>query len=85
MRRFRLSTLMLLVIIAGLCTALVVQDRRAARRDAEHQAQLADALNATKPLEKDISYMKPYIKYLEGQISRLNQAASGSGKVGDGK
>ena len=29
MRRFRLSTLMLLIVIAALCVGLVVQDRRA--------------------------------------------------------
>jgi hypothetical protein len=40
MRRFRLSTLMLLIVIAALCVALVVQERRAARREAELQARL---------------------------------------------
>jgi hypothetical protein len=33
MRRFRLSTLMLLVVIAALGVALAVQQRRAARRE----------------------------------------------------
>ena len=32
MKRFRLSTLLLLVVIAALCFALVMQDRLAARR-----------------------------------------------------
>jgi hypothetical protein len=41
MRRFRLSTLMLLVVITALGVALVVQERRAARREAELQARLA--------------------------------------------
>jgi hypothetical protein len=35
MRRFRLSTLMLLIVIAALSIALVVQHHRAARREAE--------------------------------------------------
>ncbi len=35
MKRFRLSTLKLLIVIAALCVALVVQERRAARREAE--------------------------------------------------
>jgi hypothetical protein len=35
MKRFRLSTLMLLIVIAALIVALVVQDRRAARRELE--------------------------------------------------
>jgi hypothetical protein len=43
MRRFRLSTLMLLVVIAALGVALVVQERRATRREAELQAQLTRA------------------------------------------
>jgi hypothetical protein len=33
MKRFRLSTLLLLVVIAALSLALVVQERRAARRE----------------------------------------------------
>jgi cell division protein FtsB len=85
MKRIRLSTSLLLVVIAALCFALVVQERRAARRDAEHRSQLADALDASKPLEKDNAYLKAQIRFLEGQISRLNHASSGSGKVGDGK
>jgi hypothetical protein len=43
MKRFRLSTLMLLIVIAALSVALVVQQRRAARREAELQARLAQS------------------------------------------
>ena len=43
MTRFRLSTLMLLIVIAGLCVALIVQHNRAARREAELQARLHKA------------------------------------------
>ena len=43
MKRFRLSTLMLLIVIAGLCVALMVQHNRAARREAELQARLHNA------------------------------------------
>ena len=42
MRRFRLSTLMLLVVLAALGIALVVQYRRAARREVELQARVAE-------------------------------------------
>jgi hypothetical protein len=45
MKRFRLSTLMLLVVIVGLSIALVVHQRRASRRDAELQARLNAAEN----------------------------------------
>ena len=41
MKRFRLGTLMLLIVIAALGIGLVVQQRRAARREAELQARLA--------------------------------------------
>jgi hypothetical protein len=46
MRRFRLSTLLLLVAIAALSIALVVQHDRAARREAELQARIRDHLKA---------------------------------------
>jgi hypothetical protein len=40
MKRFRPSTLVLLIAIAALCDVVVVQDRRGARREAERRAQL---------------------------------------------
>ena len=42
MKRFRLSTLMLLIVIAALSTALVVQERRAARRETKLQDEIAN-------------------------------------------
>jgi hypothetical protein len=41
MKRFRLSTLMLVIVIAALCVGLVVQHDRASRREAALQARLA--------------------------------------------
>jgi hypothetical protein len=41
MRRFRLSTLLLLVVITALVVALVVQHDRAARREVELQLEFA--------------------------------------------
>jgi hypothetical protein len=41
MKRFRLRTLMLLIVIAALCVALVVQHNRASQREAALQARLA--------------------------------------------
>jgi hypothetical protein len=43
MKRFRLSTLMLLIVIVALSVALAVYHRRAAGREAELQAQLAES------------------------------------------
>lgn len=42
MRRLRLSTMMLLIVLAALGLALVVEYRRAARREVELQARLAE-------------------------------------------
>lgn len=41
-KRFRISTLMLLVVIAALSIALLEQGRRAARREAELRARIAE-------------------------------------------
>lgn len=43
MRRFRMSTLMLLIVIAALGIALMLEHRRASRREAELQARLAQS------------------------------------------
>ena len=42
MGRFRLSTLMLLIVLAALGIAMVVHYRRAARREVEFQGRLAE-------------------------------------------
>jgi hypothetical protein len=41
MKRFQLSTLMLLIVIACMAAALVVQHQRAARREADLRAAFA--------------------------------------------
>jgi hypothetical protein len=41
MKRFRLRTLMLMIVIAALCVSLVVQHNRASQREADLQARLA--------------------------------------------
>jgi hypothetical protein len=52
MKRFRMSTLMLLIVIAALCVALVLQNRRAARLEAELEARLVDPF-------RDVELIKP--------------------------
>lgn len=42
MRRFRLGTLMLLIMLMAMGLALAVEYRRAARREVELQARLAE-------------------------------------------
>jgi 50S ribosomal subunit-associated GTPase HflX len=60
MKRIRLSTLMLLVVIAAMGLTLTIQHRRAARREADLQARLAQSWpvyvtqkNALEHLAKD--------------------------------
>jgi hypothetical protein len=62
MKRFRLSTLLLLVVIASLVLALVVQHNRAARREAE-QRELTARREAEFDAEADD---------LIGHMSKLN-------------
>jgi hypothetical protein len=52
MRRIRLSTLMLLIVIAALCAGLIVQDRRAARRESELKAELDSRREAVERLSQ---------------------------------
>jgi hypothetical protein len=56
MKRFRLSTLMLLIVIAALSIALAVQERRAARREVKLQTEIAD-LRARLPVY--MSFVRP--------------------------
>jgi hypothetical protein len=65
MRRFRLKTLMLLVVIAALGITVVMQQVRAARREAELQAALrahAWELSRLRPSPEEIweSFLKQH-------------------------
>jgi hypothetical protein len=62
MRRIRPSTLMLLIVIAALGIGLIVQDRRAARREAELNARLAQR-------GEFIERIMPLVKQLQSQRS----------------
>jgi cell shape-determining protein MreC len=50
MKRFRLRTLMLLVVIAALVAAFLVQHRRTAQIEAERQASVAESTQQTQRL-----------------------------------
>jgi hypothetical protein len=69
MRRFRLSTLMLLMVIVACCIALVVQYRRAARREAQLKAQIARFWKY-RPLKAEMS-------------SRLKQSQATTGAMAE--
>ena len=79
--KLRLSTLMLIILIVGLAVALVVQGRRAARREAEFQARLDAAIkyNAVTKIEL---MERDYVHQIE--LARLRSAAlnpSGTEKI----
>ena len=71
MKRFRLSTLMLLIVIAALAVALVVQDQRAARREAEQRELAAgreadlNAINDAARKEFGAMFTKMNSKYMK--------------------
>ena len=58
MKRFRLSTLMLLIVIAALGVGLVVRERRAARVEAELRARLAQSWPLFLKQQKDAEEAK---------------------------
>ena len=71
MKRFRLSTLMLLIVIAALSLALVVQQRRAARRETELKARLAAA---GMP---GFQYWNVNVRGLEGKFDTWSHSING--------
>jgi hypothetical protein len=77
MKRFRLSTLLLLVVIAALCLTVAVQQRRLAEYE-----RIIDSNNFT------IDEMTNRIRRYNGQIAEMEYAlraatlANGTGKVG---
>ena len=66
MRRIRLSTLMLLIVIAALCAGLIVQDRRSARRETELKAKLDSRGEAVERLSQ-------LVKGLQSQRSNVGK------------
>jgi hypothetical protein len=82
MKRFRISTLMLLIVIAALCTALIVQQRRAARREigleferAQLQARLAESFLRVKALDDERARMLKIVQEITKKMIDLEVAA----------
>ena len=68
MKRFRLSTLLLLVVIAALSLALVVQERRAARREADLEFRYAVMEHVLR---------NPIVSQMEGDGILINDRNAG--------
>jgi hypothetical protein len=76
MRRIRLSTLLLLGVIAALVTALVVQHDRASRRIAE----LEGADTATLKIWKMVAVKPSAEMQVKGLTKGVTELKSGEGK-----
>ena len=76
MKRFRLSTLMLLIVIAALGVGLAVREHRAARREAELQARLALSwplfLKQQKRTEEE-KKMELYLEDLRRRLAKIEE------------
>jgi hypothetical protein len=81
-KRFRLSTLLLLIAIAALCIALVVQQQQVARWEARI-AQLQNELNVLREIEARSQ------KIMQSQAKKLrsaeDQKRSAGGKANAGE
>ena len=72
MRRFRMRTLLLLVVFAALCLAVVVQQRRLAEQQARLQMQAA-------VIEEMTQRIRGYNGLLAEKESALRASATASG------
>ena len=87
MKRFRISTLMLLIVIAALCTAQIVQQRRAARREtgleveqAQLRVRLAESSLRVKALNDELARMLKVVQELARKLIDLEVAAKRPGE-----
>jgi peptidoglycan hydrolase CwlO-like protein len=76
MKRLRLSTVMLLVVIASLVMALVVQHNRAARREAELQARLAQSWPLLVEKKQRDAQVEWLIKHVEDVSRQIHEATN---------
>ena len=80
MKRFRLSTLMLLIVIAALGVALVLSQMRAARREAQLKARLVEAWPRVREEQLEREKLQALLekmrtKYLEDLAIRTEAGA----------
>ncbi len=75
MKQLRLSTLVLLIVIAALCVALFVQQDRASRREAELRANLAQSWPVFVKQRQFDEMMKIQHEYDVKLVRRINSRA----------
>jgi uncharacterized protein YlxW (UPF0749 family) len=70
MKRFRLSTLMLLIVIAALAIALVVQRRGGARREDELRSHIMKYVYVMERHEAEDLMLKDRVKELQAKLDK---------------
>jgi hypothetical protein len=71
MKRFRLSTLVLLIVIAALGMDLLIQFNRAFRRDAELRARLAQPGPLFLKQQREDAELRAYIEEMQRRRRQL--------------
>ncbi len=76
MKRFRLSTLLLLIAIIAICSGLAVQYDRALRREAELRARLQQVKYDYTKLMKAYQVQMQVVKTYQAQLQAARQQSS---------
>jgi hypothetical protein len=87
MKRFRLSTLMLLIVIAALGGGLTVQHHRASRREAKLQARLAQSWPLFVKQQREDAQMRLQIEVMQqkhrAELANRSEAEAKRQEAGD--
>ena len=76
---------MLLVVIAALIIALVMQDRRAARREAELWIRIQRYSYYNEMIDGERLMLKERVKDLQAELDKLGRSSEGAGRSSDRK
>ena len=85
MNRIRIGTMMLLVVMAALAIALVTQERRAARREAELWIRIQRYAYYEEMSDGERLMLKENVKDLQAKLDELGRSPDGTGRSSDGK
>jgi uncharacterized protein YlxW (UPF0749 family) len=85
MKRFSIGTLMLLVVVAGLGLALVVQSWREKRREAEHELRIARFIELCERMKAERFKLLDRVNELQKELGERDRSADGPERTRDGK
>ena len=83
MQRFRLSTLMLLIVIVGMAAALLVQHQRAAQREADLRAAFAENRQFLARTEQLIADKQQLLRDLNRAVADSKKHRERSNKIAE--